>query len=165
MRLLIAALLSIVCASIVHLSAQRAEAHEYEAGAVTIEHPTITPPPAGRNATAGYMTLLNRGAEPDRLISATSPLAERIEIHETRADAAGAVTMRALSGGVAIPAHGRAVLSPGGVHLMITGLREGLRQGDALPLTLGFERAGSIEILAAVERPHAAHGQHSGHMQ
>jgi copper(I)-binding protein len=165
MRLLMAAILSVVCAGFVSASSQ-AEAHEYEAGSVLIEHPMVNPTPAGRSATAGYMTLLNRGATPDRLVSATSPLAERVEIHETYAAAGGMVGMRALPRGVVIPPNDRAVLSPGGLHLMITGLREPLRQGDALPLTLHFERGGRVDILAAVERASApARDHHGGHMQ
>jgi copper(I)-binding protein len=165
MRLLMAAILSVVCAGLVSASSQ-VEAHEYEAGSVLIEHPMVSPTPAGRSATAGYMTLLNRGTTPDRLASAASPLAERVELHETYVGAGGMVGMRALPRGVVIPPNGRAVLSPGGLHLMITGLREPLRQGDALPLTLHFERGGRVDILAAVERASApARDHHGGHMQ
>jgi copper(I)-binding protein len=166
MRVLMAAILSVICAGLTSLSPQMAEAHEYEAGSVLIEHPTVNPTPAGSSATAGYMTLLNRGRTPDRLVSAASPLAERVEIHETYVGAGGMVGMRTLSGGLVVPPNGRAVLSPAGLHLMITGLRQPLRQGEALPLTLHFERGGRVEILASVERVSAsAREHHGGHMQ
>lgn len=164
MRILFATLLSLTAASFVHLVSTRAEAHEYSAGSLTIEHPTISPPPAGRTTTAGYVTLVNESDAPDRLLSVSSPAAERIEMHETRAGEGGMVSMAAIQGGVAIPAHGQVAFATGGLHLMVIGLRRPLAQGDALPLTLTFERAGAIEITAAVERPHTRDAvQHSGH--
>jgi copper(I)-binding protein len=165
MRLVIAALISLATASAVELFASRASAHEYGIGDITIEHPIVAPPPRGQTMTAGYMTLINAGSAADRLISASSPAARSVEIHETRAGTGGMMQMQPRPGGVVIPAHGSAVFAPGGLHLMIMGLSQGLDEGDAFPLTLRFEHAGSIDILAMVQRPHAADPRRrGGHM-
>lgn len=163
MRLLIAILISAASATLVHLTSARAIAHEFAAGELTIDHPIVSPPPNGVNLTAGYMTIVNAGDEPDRLVSAVSPGAERIEIHEVRETASGAHGMRPLPDGLVIPAGGRVALAPGGYHLMVIGLRQTLREGDTLPITLTFERAGRVNVIANVERPNlSGHGSHGG---
>jgi hypothetical protein len=110
------------------------------------------------------MVLSNAGATPDRLVSASSSAARSVEIHQTRVGAGGMMEMQALPGGVTIPARGDAVFAPGGLHLMVVGLNQVLHEGDVVPITLTFEHAGAVEILAMVERPSAAHMQHGGHM-
>lgn len=166
LRILIATLLSFAAASVVHLVSSRAEAHEYTVGALTIEHPTILPAPANRSVTAGYLAIVNNGDVEDRLLSATSPDAERIEIHQTSTAADLSVHMVEARDGIPIYPRGRTVLESGGFHLMVIGLRRAVREGDSISITLRFERAGEIAVRANVERPHASahdHDEHSGH--
>lgn len=153
MRILIAVLLSAAAASAVHLTAPRAAAHDFSVGAIHIGHPIVAPPPNGRTTTAGYLTLENRGETADRLVSASSPRAQRIEIHETTETANGVLQMRRLESGVAVPAGETVRFAPYGLHLMVIGVTGSLGTGDTLPLTLTFERAGSVEVIANVERP------------
>lgn len=137
-------------------------AHEYELGELHIDHPwTRALPPVSKNA-AFYLTVSNAGAEADRLLAAETPAAERVEIHETSQDAEGVMRMREQDY-AEIPAGGSLALEPNGYHLMVMNLKEPLEEGDRLPLTLTFERAGEIEVEVAVEAMGGASAHdHSG---
>ena len=87
-----------------------------------------------------YLTVGNRGGLPDRLLSATTEVADVVEIHETRVEGER-TRMVHLVDGAAIPARATLVLRPGGMHLMLLGLRRHLRPGESFPLTLRFETA------------------------
>ncbi len=92
---------------------------------------------------AAWLTIRNTGGE-DRLIGAESPAVERVEIH-THIHEGGVMMMRKVEG-IDLPAGGEAVLKPGGDHLMLFGLKAGLKTGDSFPLTLLFEKAGRVDI-------------------
>jgi len=96
---------------------------------------------AGQSGTAGYVTIANRGTGDDRLIGISAQAPITAMLHET-STSGGVSSMRPLANGVAIPAGGRISLKPGGGHVMISGLTSPLHQGDALKLTLRFERSG-----------------------
>jgi periplasmic copper chaperone A len=135
-------------------------AHDFKAGALTIDHPTITPTRGTVAVNAGYMTILNAGRQADRLVSASSPAAQRIEIH-THVSEGGMMRMRPVNGGVAIPARGKVAFQPGGLHLMIFGVSAPVRVGDAVDLDLIFEKAGRVRVTAIGEA--ASTGAHSSH--
>lgn len=99
------------------------------------------PAVAGING-AGYFTVIDRGALGDRLTGAASPAAARVSIHLSRM-AAGVMTMRPLSG-VDLPPRGTVSFAPGGLHLMLEGLRHPLKVGDRVPVALRFVRAGRV---------------------
>ena len=99
--------------------------------------------------SAAYLTIENAGSEPDRLVSASSPAAKTVEIHEMQ-EVDGAMRMRPLAGGLAIPASGTVALEPGGYHVMLIGLVEDLTEGDIYDLTLTFERAGDVTVQVPV---------------
>jgi len=124
------------------------------AAPITIQRPYSHPTAAPGVPAVGFVTLSNPGPAPDRLIAASSPLAERIEIHQTLMQD-GVMKMRAQPDGVALPVGGTVALAPGGLHLMLFGLRQLLVEGQTLPVTLRFERAGSVEVRFKVE-PRAA---------
>lgn len=96
---------------------------------------------------AAYVTLLNRGAD-TALISAESPAAERAELHMHITDG-GAARMRR-AGSVPLPAGARVTLAPGGVHIMLMGLRAPLREGASFSMTLRFDDGDSRETEVAV---------------
>ena len=96
------------------------------------------------------MTLRNNGAAADRLTGVSSPVAERTEIHETRIED-GTATMRPAPG-LELKRRASVQLRPGGLHVMLIGLRRPLREGERITLVLTFERAGTIEIEARVEK-------------
>lgn len=105
------------------------------------------PEPAGPNG-AVHLTLRNDGDRDDRLVSASSDVAGRVEIHEsTMAD--GTMSMQQVDG-VDIPAGGEAMLESGGFHIMLIDVREDLTEGDAFDLTLSFETSDDQTITAEV---------------
>jgi copper(I)-binding protein len=99
---------------------------------------------------AGFMTLANSGGPPDRLVTAASPMAEKIEIHGIKVVGAG-ITMRPLEKGVGLPADTTITLKPRGYHLMMWGVKSPLAKGQLLPVTLTFEKAGTRQIELVVE--------------
>jgi copper(I)-binding protein len=98
----------------------------------------------------GYMTIVNDGPA-DRLRSAHSEDAGWIEIHGIRV-VGPALEMRVLDRPLAIP-NGTTILKPRGHHLLLLGLPAPLVAGTRLPLTLHFERAGSLDLDFLVEAP------------
>jgi copper(I)-binding protein len=102
---------------------------------------TATPP--GAATAGGYLTIANSGPEGDRLVAASSSLAATVILHQMELRD-GIASMRPLDA-IDIPAGTRVVLGPAGLHLMFTGLRQPLRAGDDLPVTLTFARVGPIE--------------------
>jgi copper(I)-binding protein len=117
------------------------------AGAVQIDGAWSRPAPQGGTGV-GYVTLTSRG-KPDRLLSASTPVAERIEIHESMV-MDGKAMMHPRPGGVTLPADKAVTLAPGGLHMMMIGLKKPLKVGEAVPVTLKFEKAGAIQASFAV---------------
>ncbi|NNH69197.1 copper chaperone PCu(A)C [Nocardia uniformis] len=105
---------------------------------------------ADTGMSAAFGVLNNSGDQPVTLVAATSPVSTTVEIHEVVADAAGDKTMREKEGGLTIPAHGSAVLKPGGEHLMFIDLKEPLRTGAETPITLTFADGSSTTVTAQV---------------
>lgn len=113
---------------------------------------------------AAFLHIMNHGASDDRLVAAASPVAEMVQLHTHEEDANGVMRMMHVEEGFALPAGGMLMLDRGGKHVMFMGLTEPLAQGDMVPLTLVFEKAGEvvIEVPVDLERT-GAHGDHSGH--
>ena len=126
---------------------------------VVVEQPWARAALQGGNGGA-FLTLRNTGTAPDRLLSASSPLARTTEIHETVREGE-VMRMRPVSA-IAIPAGGSVTLRPGGAHVMLVGLSGALRAGTTVPLTLTFERAGTVEVQVAVQAAGAS-APASGH--
>ena len=101
-------------------------------------------PPPGAPTAAGYVTVRNLGPAPDRLTGGSSPVAAQVELHSMTTQG-GVMRMRPVTGGLAIAAHGVAVIQPGSdLHLMLIGLKRRLKVGEHVPVTLRFARAGRI---------------------
>lgn len=101
-------------------------------------------PVAGGSAGAAYLTIVNAGGAPDALVSARSDVCERVEIH-TASMEGGVMRMSPLPR-LEIPAGGRVELRPGGLHLMLMGLKQDLRPGERFSLTLVFQRSGAVQV-------------------
>ena len=99
-----------------------------------------TRPAAVGQTGAGYLSITNRGRAADRLIAASSAAATRVSIHESRM-VGSVMTMRALDG-VAVAGGATVAFRPGGLHLMLEGLRRPLKVGERVAVTLIFARAG-----------------------
>lgn len=97
----------------------------------------------GQSVSGGFMTIVNKGSEPDRLISVAAPWAGLVEIHGTTLDD-GVMRMRELTEGVPVPAHSRVELKPRGLHLMLMQLDAPLAAGGTMPITLQFKIAGTV---------------------
>lgn len=106
---------------------------------------------AAAGNSAAYMILRNAGPAPDRLIRAESEVAAAVELHQTTME--GGMMKMAPVDGIAVPAGGQAELKPGGLHVMLIGLKRELKAGDKLKLKLHFEKAGAQEIEAEVRQP------------
>ena len=119
-------------------------AKDFKAGDIVIESPWARATPKGAEVGGGYLTIENKGAAPDRLTGGTADFA-KVEIHQTTSEN-GVSKMRELKEGLAIPAHGSVVLSPGGAHLMFTHLTHPLIKGGNVKATLNFEHAGPVEV-------------------
>lgn len=104
---------------------------------------------------AAYLTVSNAGAEDDRLVAASSPVAARAELHEMTMDG-DVMRMGELDTGVAVPGGGGAELAPGRLHIMLLGLTGPLVEGETLPLTLRFEHAGELTLTVPILAPGAA---------
>ena len=104
----------------------------------------------GAQIAAGYMTIKNAGKAPDKLVSASSPVAEKVETHVTVKEG-DIFRMREVKG-FDIPAGGSYELKPGGAHLMLMNVKAPLKEGDKVPLTLRFERAGEVKTELRVGR-------------
>jgi copper(I)-binding protein len=104
--------------------------------------------PGAPSNAAGYAILRNRGTAPDALVSASSDVSERVEVHETR-NMSGMMMMEKVDK-VALPAGARVELKPGAYHLMLIGLKRPLTPGQTVDITLEFERAGKIKTRAEV---------------
>jgi len=144
------------------LAAPSLSAHEIKLGSLTIVHPWARATPPGAEVAGGYMTIKNSGAEPDRLIGVEVDIAGRAELHEmTMVD--GVMKMRPLENGVEVPAGGSVALKPGGYHVMLLDLKGPLKEGEMIPGSLTFEKAGKVDVTFAVAPIGAAEPEeHSG---
>lgn len=120
-------------------------------GDIAISSAWVRPGPGGGTTTAFYMTIENTGTEGDTLLGATSPRCEEAELHEST-EQDGVMQMRPLTDGIAVPAGTSVVLGPVGLHVMCLGVGNALESGQTAPLTLRFERAGTITIEAEVRQ-------------
>ena len=127
-----------------------ARAHEFKVGDIEIEHPWSRATPPGAKVAGGYFTVINKGSAPDRLLSISSDISDKAELHEMGVKD-GVMTMRPVEGGLEIPAGGKVALKPGAYHLMFTGLKRQPKQGEKFPATLTFEKAGSVKVEFLVE--------------
>jgi copper(I)-binding protein len=134
-----------------------AAAHDYTAGDLAIGHPWTRAAGANGNG-AGFMQLQNRGGQPDRLLSASSPAARVVELH-TMARDGDVMRMRPVQD-IPIPAGQTVELAPGGFHVMLIGLTAPMNQGGRVPLTLRFERAGDVTVELSVQAAGARSGGH-----
>jgi copper(I)-binding protein len=132
------------------LGAAAAAAQTAPPATIAIEHPFARATAATAKTGAAYLTIVNTGTSDDRLIAAATPVAGKAEPHST-IDDNGVMKMRPLAA-VEVKAGGRAELKPGGMHLMLVGLKAPLTAGQKFPLTLTFEKAGAIETVVTVEK-------------
>jgi len=119
-----------------------ADPHQVKQGDITISSRMVRTSFGNSPNSAAYMVIGNSGAAPDKLVSARCACAASVGIHMTE-NMAGMSTMQS-AGPITIPAHGQVTFRPGGLHLMLTHLREPLVEGGEQDITLVFQRAGAV---------------------
>jgi copper(I)-binding protein len=102
----------------------------------------------------GYLTITNNGTEADRLLSGSVDFAAELQVHEM-ALVDNVMKMRQLGDGLDIPAGQSVELKPGGFHLMFMKLNTPLVEGTSVPVTLTFEKAGTVTLDFLVAAPAA----------
>ena len=100
------------------------------------------------DAVTAYFTIANNAEQADRLLGVSSAAADKVELLRTRVRS-GKYTYQPVPA-LDIGGFGDERLRPGGLFLRLTGVRRRLAVGDTVPLTLRFERAGTIEVAARV---------------
>ncbi|PHS24048.1 MAG: hypothetical protein COA84_10095 [Robiginitomaculum sp.] len=114
---------------------------------ITVKNAWMRVPPGGRDTSAAYLVIRNDGGT-DTLLSVSSPMADDVQMHISEMSD-DVMRMREEST-VPIPANSIINYQPGGRHLMVFGVRDGLKVGDEVSLTLTFERAGKITVTAII---------------
>lgn len=147
-----------------HRSVAKAdEAGTATVGDLSISAAWVRETPPGAPVAAGYLTIRNTGSAPDRLVGGSTPFAGRLSIH-AMATVDGMMRMQPVPDGIVIAPGGSATLSPGGTHLMFTGLTDAPVAGGTVAVTLVFERAGTVEVtmpVAAIGAQGFAPGGHA----
>jgi len=148
---------ALVGAAVVFFSSMAA-AEIYSAGGLQIGNPWARATPKGATVGAGYLTITNKGTQPDRLIGGSAAPATRFEVHTTVTEN-GVARMRPVTG-LEIKPGETVELAPGGMHVMFMGLKQPLQQGQTVKGTLVFEKAGTVAIEFTVQGIGAPAGGH-----
>ena len=120
------------------------------AAQIKIENAWARATAPGAKIAAGYMTIRNAATTADKLVAASSPAAEKVEMHVTLKEG-DVFRMREVKG-YDIPAGGSFELKPGGAHLMLVNIKAPFKEGAKIPLTLRFERSGKVKTELHVGR-------------
>jgi copper(I)-binding protein len=145
----------------VGLVATPALAHDYTLGALKIHHPWARATPKGAQVAGGYMSITNTGTTPDRLVGGSTDVATGFSVHEMSM-ANGVMKMRELPNGLEIKPGETVVLKPNGYHIMLTGLKEPLKQGEHVDATLKFQKAGDVKVFFLVAGIGSMNGESGG---
>ncbi len=152
-----------LCAIVLALTASAALAHDYTAGSLHVGHPWARATPKGATVGGAYLAVTNNGSTPDKLIAVTSPVAKQVSVHEMKAEN-GIMKMRPVQGGLEIEPGQTVTLKPSGYHLMLEGLNKPLKEGERVPATLEFAKAGKVNVELAIEGMGATHEGQAGDM-
>jgi copper(I)-binding protein len=147
---LMAGALMLGCSSLSFAApAMSAPAATYEVGSLRISSPWMRATPKGAKVAGGYLTITNNGTEADRLMSISSSISDKVEIHEMTTTN-GVMKMRPVEAPLEIKPGATLELKPGGYHVMFQDLKKPVTQGERVKATLQFERAGNAEVEFAV---------------
>lgn len=152
-----------------------AHAESVKAGDLVISQPWTRATAGGAKVGGGYLTIENKGTVADKLVGGSTDAAGKLEIHQMSMSN-GVMKMRPVEGGLEIKPGQTVKLAPGSYHLMLVDLKHPFKQGETVPVTLDFEKAGKVAVSLEVEgigaqAPGASAGgamndhQHDGHMK
>jgi copper(I)-binding protein len=150
------------------LAATPAFADSVKVGALEISAPWARATPKGASIGGGYLKITNTGTTPDRLTGGSTPVSDKLEVHEMSMSD-GVMKMRPVTGGLEIKPGETVELKPGGYPLMFVGLKQQLQQGGHFKATLQFEKAGSADVDFSVagigaNSADGGHGMSGGNM-
>lgn len=103
----------------------------------------------GQDVGAVYMTIENKGDQPEQLLGANSPIASDVMLHSTQMTQ-GMSSMHHMVT-LEVPAHGKVELKPGSYHLMLDNLHQPLKTGDSIAVNLDFRHAGIMHLQVPVK--------------
>jgi hypothetical protein len=135
------------------------------ADSVSVVDPYVRLAPPGAQATGAFMALKNAGDKDVKVVRAENSASKITELH-THVNENGVMKMRPVPA-IDIKAKGEAVLQPGGLHVMMIDLKEPMKEGDKVAITLDFDDGSSKKVEATVRKPMPmpAPIDHSEHMQ
>lgn len=139
-----------------------ANAQNAKVGSVEIENAYTRATVPGQMAAGGFMKIENKG-KADQLISASSPVAGEVQLHEMAMEG-NVMKMRQVKD-IAVPANGAVELKPGGLHLMFMNIKSPLTAGETVPVKLKFAKAGEVEVKMPVNAMGAQGSSHGGGMK
>ena len=132
------------------LVAGAASAQSFSAGSIEINNPWIRATPRGAGVAGAYMTIANKGKEPERLIGGSITGVSRFEVHRMVMDGSIA-KMRPVEGGLEIKPGESVALTPNSFHVMLIGPKQQFQQGQHVKATLEFQKAGKVDVEFTVE--------------
>ena len=137
------------------LASLGAQAHDYKLGNIRVDHPYARATAAGQPIGGAYFKLDNQGAD-DRLLSASASVSKSVEMHSMAMDG-DVMRMRQVQA-IELPAGKTVELKPGGLHIMLVGLKAPLKAGDHFPMKLSFAKAGevTVDVMVQAVGPEAA---------
>ncbi len=100
---------------------------------------------------AAFMMIMNETGQDDRLVGVSSPVAKMVQLHTHDEDENGVMRMIHVEEGFALPKNGMIAMKRGGNHVMFMGINDPFEQGDMIPLTLTFEKAGDVQVDVPVD--------------
>jgi copper(I)-binding protein len=133
------------------LSAGQVSAHEYKLGELTIEHPWAAESIGAIPTGVAYMTIINGGNVADRLLSVSTPAAKEAQLHTNLVED-GVMKMRQLKAVEVNPGAPAAFQPNSSLHIMLIGVTKAFKAGDKFPMTLTFEKAGTIDVEVLVQK-------------
>jgi copper(I)-binding protein len=134
-----------------------AQAADVMVGHLKISAPWARATPKGAPVGGGYLTITNMGSEPDRLIGGSTVICKRVEVHEMKMDK-GIMKMREMANGLEIKPGQTVTLDPEGYHIMFVGMKQPLKKGEHVKVSLQFAKAGKVDVDFTVEGIGAMHG-------
>jgi copper(I)-binding protein len=140
------------------LSAPALAGDTVKAGSIEIEHAWARPSATATGAI--YLEIDNKGSAPDRLVAASTSAAGKAELHTHIMD--GNIARMRPVDAIEVTPGSATVLRPGGLHIMLIGLKAPLKEGDKVALTLTFEKAGKVDVTVPVQKNGAGMGSGMG---
>jgi periplasmic copper chaperone A len=135
------------------------QAQEAKVGSIKVDHAYTRATVPGQQVAGGFMKIENKGNGADQLVSASSPVAGEVQLHEMAME--GSVMKMRQVKDIPVPAGGSVELKPGGLHLMFMNIKAPLAAGESVPVKLKFAKAGEVEV----KMPVNAMGQAGGAMK